>query len=152
MPTMLEQGLAFVAEAERMTNERDVDGIRTVFAPDGRWTVTIDGTIVHANGIDEIYRGWAAMCDFMEARRMFVSKSLVSVNERTIVNEWTGEVARRPNARGIEIWQLNGDGRAVDQRLYGFLDARPDSSRLQSLRMLTAYPGNALAFARSQRA
>ncbi len=38
----------------------------------------------------------------------------------------------------------------VDQRLYGFLDARPESSPVQGLRMLFAHPRTALAFARSR--
>jgi len=148
---MLEHAHAFVAEAQRMTNERDIDGIRKVFAADGRWTVTIDGAVISAQGIDEIHRGWAAMCRFMAARRMFVTKSLVSADEHTIVNEWTGQVAGRSNARGIEVWQLDLQGKVTNQRLYGFLDPRPDSSALQGLRMLASYPRTALAFARTRR-
>lgn len=141
---------AFVREAERMTNERDVDGIRKVFAKDGRWTVTIDGSVVEARGVDEIHRGWAAMCRFMTARRMFVAKALVAFDDRTIVNEWTGQVAGRRNARGIEVWQLDEHRKVTDQRLYGFLDPRPDSSLLQSVRMVVAHPRTAIAFAQAR--
>lgn len=91
---------AFVAEAERMTNERDVDGIRQVFAADGHQVATLDGLLVEA--------------------------------------------------RGIEVWQLDGAGMVVDQRLYGFLDARPESSPVQSLRKLVAHPLTAIAFARAK--
>jgi len=150
-PTLLERATAFVAEAERMTNERDIDGIRTVFAPDGHQTATIDGLVIDAQGLDEVHQGWAAMCRFMAARNMVVSKSLVTADEHTIVNEWTGSVAGRPNARGIEVWQLDEDGRVRDQRLYGFLDARPESSPVSNLRMLVAHPLSALAFARTRR-
>ena len=150
-PTLLERATAFVAEAERMTNERDVDGVRTVFAPDGQWTATIDGLVISAQGLDEIHQGWGAMCRFMAARNMIVAKSLVTTDEHTIVNEWTGSVAGRPNARGIEVWQLDEDGRVRDQRLYGFLDARPESSPVSNLRMLAAHPLTALAFARTRR-
>jgi hypothetical protein len=150
-PTLLERATAFVAEAERMTNERDIDGIRTVFAPDGHWSATMDGIVITAHGLDEIHEGWAAMCRFMEARNMIVAKSLVVADENTIVNEWTGSVAGRPNARGIEVWQLDENGRVADQRLYGFLDARPDSSLVSNLRMLLAHPLSALAFARTRR-
>jgi len=145
-----ERALAFVAEAERMTNERDVDGIRAVFAPDGHWTATMDGLVIEASGIDEIHRGWGAMCRFMAARRMYVAKTLVLADERTVVNEWTGEVAGRTSARGIEVWQLDDAARVSDQRLYGFLDARPDTSPVQNLRMLASHPLTALAFARTR--
>lgn len=59
---------AFIAEAQRMTNERDVDGIRTVFATDGHQTANLDGLLIEANGIDEINRAWGTMCAFMEKR------------------------------------------------------------------------------------
>jgi hypothetical protein len=146
----LERAKAFVAEAERMTNERDVDGIRAVFAPGGRWTSTIDGTVISAQGIDEIHRRWGAMCRFMAVRRMSVNKSLVTADLHTIVNEWIGEVAGRRSARGIEVWQLDEDGRVTDQRLYGFLDARPDADPLQNVRMLIAHPRTAIAAARTK--
>jgi hypothetical protein len=150
--TLVERATAFVAEAERMTNERDIDGIRTVFALDGHQTATIDGLVIDARGLDEVHQGWGAMCRFMAARNMVVAKSLVTADEHTIVNEWTGTVAGRPNARGIEVWQLDQDGLVRDQRLYGFLDARPDSSPVSNLRMLIAHPLSALAFARTRRA
>ena len=150
-PTVLERATAFVAEAERMTNERDIDGIRTVFAPDGHQSATIDGLVIDARGLDEIHQAWGAMCRFMAARNMLVAKTLVTADEHTIVNEWTGTVAGRPNARGIEVWQLDEYGRVREQRLYGFLDARPESSPVSSLRMLAAHPLSALAFARTRR-
>lgn len=149
-PTLTDRALAFVAEAERMTNERDVDGIREVFAPNGRQTATIDGLLIRAEGIDEVHRGWAAMCRFMAAREMYVAKTLVSADKHVIVNEWTGTVGGRESARGIEVWQLDDEGKVVDQRLYAFLDARPDSSPVQNLRMLVAHPRTAVTFARTR--
>jgi hypothetical protein len=148
--TLTERATAFVADAERMTNERDADGIREVFIPDGRWTATIDGLVIRAEGVDEIHRGWAAMCRFMAARRMFVTKTLVTADEHTVVNEWTGTVGGADSARGIEVWQLDDEGKVVDQRLYGFLDARPESSPVQNLRMLVAHPLTAIAHARAR--
>ena len=56
---------------------------------------------------------------------MFVSKTLVAADASTIVNEWVGEVAGKHTARGIEVWEL---------------DARPESSLVQDLRMLVAHP------------
>lgn len=67
------------------------------------------------------------MCAFMKKRRMYVEKTLVTADETTIVNEWVGVIAGKKTARGIEAWLV------VDQRLYGFLDARPESSPVQKL-------------------
>jgi hypothetical protein len=147
---LVESATAFVAEAERMTNERDVDGIRAVVSENAHQVATLDGLLIEAHGRDEIHRAWGTMCAFMEARRMFVTKTLVTADESTIVNEWTGEVAGRPTARGIEVWKLDGDGLVVEQRLYGFLDARPESSIVQNLRMLVAHPLTALGYARAR--
>ena len=133
-----------------MTNERDVDGIRAVVSEDAHQIATLDGLLVEAHGRDEIHRAWGTMCAFMEARRMFVTKTLVTADKTTIVNEWTGEVAGRRTARGIEVWKLDDDGLVVEQRLYGFLDARPDSSPLQNLRMLVAHPLTAIGYARAR--
>lgn len=140
----------FVAEAERMTNERDVDGVRDVFSEDAHQIATLDGLLIEARGIDEIHRAWGKMCAFMAARRMFVSKTLVTADSSTIVNEWVGEVAGRRTARGIEVWKLNEAGLVVEQRLYGFLDARPESSLVQNLRMLVAHPFTAVGYARAR--
>jgi hypothetical protein len=147
---LVESATAFVAEAERMTNERDVDGIRAVVSENAHQVATLDGLLIEAHGRDEIHRAWGTMCAFMEARRMFVTKTLVTADESTIVNEWTGEVAGRQTARGIEVWKLDGDGLVVEQRLYGFLDARPESSIVQNLRMLVAHPLTALGYARAR--
>ncbi len=147
---LVQSATAFVAEAERMTNERDVDGIRAVVSEDAHQIATLDGLLIEAHGRDEIHRAWGTMCAFMEARRMFVTKTLVTADATTIVNEWTGEVAGRQTARGIEVWKLDDDGLVVEQRLYGFLDARPESSPVQNLRMLVAHPLTALGYARAR--
>ncbi|WP_203337721.1 nuclear transport factor 2 family protein [Nocardioides limicola] len=147
---LVARATAFVAEAERMTNERDVDGIRAVFASDGHQSAVLDGLLIESHGIDEIHRAWGLMCAFMEKRTMFVDKSLVTADETTIVNEWIGTVAGKRAARGIEVWNLDREGLVVDQRVYAFLDARPESSPVQNLRMLLAHPLTATAFARAK--
>lgn len=138
----------FVAEAERMTNERDVEGVRTVYAPDATWVSTIDGIVMTAHGIEEIVTRWGLMCRFMQARRMYVHKQLVTSDDRTIVNEWTGSLRDRTAARGIEVWRFDDDGRVHDQHLYGFLNTGPDTGTLPGLRMLASYPLTALTFGR----
>lgn len=138
----------FVAEAQRITNERDVDSVLEVFAPRASWTTVTDGLVITAHGHDEIRARWRLMCRFMDARGLFVEKQLVSSDDRTIVNEWTGSLAGRTAARGIELWRFDDRGLVDEQRLYGFLNTGPDSDLLPSLRMLAAYPITALTFAR----
>jgi len=150
-PDLIDSATDFVAEAERMTNERDVDGVHAVFSHDAHQIATLDGLLIEARGIDEIHRAWGTMCAFMEARRMFVSKTLVAADANTIVNEWVGEVAGKHSARGIEVWEFNEAGLVVEQRLYGFLDARPDSSVVQNLRMLVAHPLTAIGYTLARR-
>lgn len=144
------EATAFVAEAERMTNERDVDGIRAIVGDDVHQLAIFDGMVIEARGRDEIHQAWGRMCAFMDARRMFVSKSVVTADENTIVNEWTGEVAGRPGVRGIEVWKFDAAGLVSEHRLYGFLDPRPETSVVQSLRMLLAHPGTALGYAKAR--
>lgn len=140
----------FVAEAERMTNERDVDGVRDVYAPDAHWTTVLDGTVIESHGIDEIHRDWGLLCAVMDRRGMFVRKHVVAADGNTIVNEWAGTVGGRSGPRGIEVWVRDDAGRVIKQHLYAFGDARPDSSAVQQLRMLIAHPLTAWAHARAR--
>jgi len=138
----------FVAEAERMTNDRDIAVIRDIFAPGAAWTTIIDGVVISAHGIDEIHQRWRVMCRFMQEREMFVRKRLVAANENTIVNNWTGRLAGSAAARGIEVWQFGPDGLVIDQHLYGFLNTGPDTAIKPNIRLLLSHPVNALTFAR----
>jgi hypothetical protein len=138
----------FVAEAERMTNDRDITALPDVFAAGGVWTTIIDGVVISAHGLDEINQRWRVMCQFMHQREMFVRKRLVAANDDTIVNSWTGRLAGSAIARGIEVWQFNPDGLVIDQHLYGFLNTGPDTAIRANVRILLAHPVNALTFAR----
>ena len=150
MTAVIADPAAFVNEAERMTNERDVDGVRTVFAPDGTMTATIDGLTMTAHGLDAIHEQWDVMCRFMQSRAMYVHKTLVSAGDRVIVNEWTGSLGGTTDARGIEVWELDDAGLVRSHRLYGFLNAGPATGVRPSLRMLASYPLSALSFARAR--
>jgi hypothetical protein len=140
----------FVADAERMTNDRDLSAIPGFFAPGGVWTTIIDGIVISANGIDEISQRWRVMCWFMQKREMFVRKRLVAANDNTIVNNWTGRLGGSASAvaRGIEVWQFGPDGLVIEQHLYGFLNAGPDTAIKPNIRLLLSHPVNALTFAR----
>lgn len=136
---------AFVAEAKRITNERDVAAISDVFAEDGSWTTVFNGLDKTVVGHDDIRARWQFICRFMTARRMRVAKQLVVCDSHTIVNEWTGTMGTRTEVRGIEIWQFSADGFVNSQRLYGFLNVGPEGNLGLNLRMLGAYPVTAAA-------
>lgn len=138
----------FVADAQRITNERDVDAVLDVFAPTATWTTVMDGLVITARGHAEIHARWGLMCRFMQARGLLVEKELVTSDDRTIVNEWTGSLAGRTEARGIEVWRFDDLGRVEEQHLYGFLNTGADTAVLPSLRMLASYPLTALTFGR----
>lgn len=140
----------FVADAERITNTYDVDAVRDVFAADAVMTSTIDGMVIRAEGIEEIRERWRQVCDFGRRRQLQVRKQVVVADDTTIVNQWEGSLSGRTDAHGIEVWRFDADGRVAEQRLYGYLNAAPDSSVVQNLRMLAAYPLTALTFARAK--
>ncbi|WP_024801089.1 nuclear transport factor 2 family protein [Nocardia sp. BMG51109] len=86
----------FVAAAQRITNSRDVEAVRSIFAPDAAWTIVIDGVVLSANGIDEIVRRWQLMARFLRSRNLIVAKRLITADERTLVNEWTSGPSAMP--------------------------------------------------------
>ena len=138
---------AFVADAQRITNERDVEAVRAVFAPDARQTVVLDGIVMTPHGVDEIVEQWRMTCDFMARRRLFVTKNVLSADGTTIVNDWTGRMGRRATPTGVEVWRFDENGLVSDHRLFCYLNVRDDRSVLQQLRLLLAYPVTALTYA-----
>ncbi|EFV14960.1 nuclear transport factor 2 family protein [Segniliparus rugosus] len=146
-PRLSSDPRGFVAEAERMTNARDIAAIRPIFGPEATWTSVIDGIVMTAAGHDEILRKWEVMCRFMDLREMFVRKTLVASGADVVVNEWTGVVAGRPNARGVEVWHFDASGRVDRQQLYGYLNTGPETGVARNARMFATSPITAAAFA-----
>ena len=142
---------AFVAEAERITNERDVDGAAAAYAEDARLETITDGAAESYGGREEIRRAWAGYLSAMEARGFVLRKRLVSVGGDTIVNEWEGTLGGRTHARGVEWWRFGDDERVIEHVLLSFLNVRPSSSPLARLRLASLYPATALSFLREQK-
>ncbi|MFI7529041.1 nuclear transport factor 2 family protein [Nocardia salmonicida] len=136
----------FVAEAQRITNTRDIAALRQIFADNAIWTSTIDGIVINAHGIGEIEDYWLLMCRFMQARKIFVRKELIAFDDGTLVSGWTGTGRGGSASRGVEVWKFDANGLIINQRADGFLNTAPDASLCQSLRLLATYPVNIATF------
>lgn len=142
---------AFVREAERITNERSLDALPKLYAPEAVFTSVTDGVATQARGVEEVLRAWRVSFAFLDAREFSLVKRLLVAGDGVLVNEWTGSLAGRTHATGIEVWRFDTAGLIVEHTLYSFLNTRPESSVLQRLRLLVSYPLTALAFRRAQR-
>ncbi|WP_265445464.1 DUF1348 family protein [Flexivirga meconopsidis] len=140
--------VAFVAEAERMTNERDVESIGNIFASDARWRCVIDGLATEDRGLVAIAQRWRLLCGFMSDRGLLVEKELVAVGENRVVNRWQGRTRGRARPMGTEIWTFNSAGLVEDQLLTGFLNPRSETSPAVLLGLAASQPVTALTFAR----
>ena len=143
---------AFVAAAERGINGRDLDATASVYSPDARLTSLTDGAIETYTGSDAIRRAWSGYLAAFADRGFRLEKQLLTAADDTIVNTWTGTLGGRTEARGIEYWRFDDDGRVREHEMYSYLNAKPSTSPLQRLRLMLAYPVTALAFLRRGRA
>jgi hypothetical protein len=142
---------AFIAAAERGINERDLDGTAAVYSADAFMQTFTDGAEESFRGAGEVRGAWQSYLQAMDARDFRLAKTIVSVTDDVICNEWTGTLGGRNESRGIEYWIFDGKGAVREHRLYTFLDVRPSTSPVQRARMGIAYPRTALSFLRAQR-
>ena len=142
---------AFVAAAERATNERDLEATVGVYAPTARLESLTDGAWERHQGIEEIKTAWKGYLAAMKSRGFWLEKTLTSAAGDTIVNQWVGGLGGRTDAQGIEYWRFDDEGRVREHRMYSFLNVKPSTSPLQRLRLTLAYPRTALTFLREQR-
>jgi nuclear transport factor 2 (NTF2) superfamily protein len=142
---------AFVAAAEKVTNERDAAGAAAVYAPDADLEMTTDGAVERYHGRDEIHRAWLAVLAALDRRRLLVSKELVNAGNGVIVNTWGGSLAGRTEARGVEMWRFDAAGLVREHRLYTFLSVRPSRHWLARLKFALAYPRTSVILLREQR-
>ena len=141
---------AFVASAERITNERAAHALPELYAPDAVFSAVTDGALSRAEGVDEIVETWETFFTFLAARSFRLYKRLLVAVDGMIVNEWSGSLGGRTHAIGIESWRFDGSGLISEHKLYSYLNARPARSLVQRLRLLVAYPFTAAAFLRAE--
>jgi hypothetical protein len=141
---------AFVAAAERATNERDLAAVEPLYSPDAELEVVTNGSVLSASGT-EVVEAWRTLFGFMERRRMRVAKQLVSSSDGVLVNRWTAAPGSGGGSSGVECWHFGSDGLVVEHQLDIHLDPRPERDLIQRLRLLIAHPRSAIAFLRASR-
>lgn len=131
----------FIAEAEAGFNAHDADRAAAGYAANATVEFIVDGTIDTIEGKADIHTAWKGIFEVIPNFRL--SKQIVSVQEKVIVNEWQGSIRKheRDVARGIEIWRFNSNGKVIHHRLYTFLSIRPSSSLKAKLFFGLRYPG-----------
>jgi ketosteroid isomerase-like protein len=142
---------AFVSEAERATNEYDLEGAASVYAQDAVMHSVTDGAEETHRGADAIRTAWDGYFEGMRATGFQLSKSLVSADGDTIVNSYDSSFGDGRKGRGIETWRFDDEGKVREHHMYSFFEVRPSSSLVQQLRLLISYPRIALAFLRATR-
>ena len=142
---------AFIAAAERGINNRDLPATVGVYASGARFEALTDGAEETYVGTDAIRRAWTGYLAAMEARGFRLDKRLLAASGDTLVNDWTGTLGGRTEARGIEYWRFDDEGRVYEHRMLSYLNVKPSTSALQRLRLALAYPLTALAFLRETR-
>ena len=141
----------FVAAAERGINERDLEATAGVYSAGARLTSLTDGALETYEGGSAIHGAWTGYLSAMRARDFRLAKRLLVAAGDTIVNTWTGTLGGRTDARGIEYWRFDEQGKVTEHQMYSYLNAKPSTSALQRLRLGLAYPATALAFLREGR-
>ena len=139
--------VSFVAEAQRITNQRDLPALDGLYAADAVFESITDGVFERFRGGDQAARAWEAI---FTAAPVTVEKTVLAVTDDTIVNDWVGTLRGRP-VRGLELWRFDGDGKVCEHRLCGSAVARPSTDGRAMLRALLNQPLTAVRLKLAQR-
>jgi len=150
-PALPADPVAFVATAEKITNDRDAAGAAAVYAPLADAEMITDGAVERYHGREHIQRAWQALLTALDQRGLYVSKALVTAGDGVIVNTWRGSLHGRTDARGLEVWHFDADGLVREHQLYSYLSVRPSTHWLARLKFALAYPRTAVTLLREQR-
>lgn len=118
---------AFVAEAQRVTNEADLAALDGLYATSAVFELTGDGIYERHVGGTHCTDAWKAMLAGT-AGRLRIEKSLVATTDDRIVNDWIGRVGRQ-TTRGVELWRFDRAGKVVHHQIFQTVAAR-DSREL----------------------
>lgn len=130
--------VAFVANAQRITNDAVVDDAVALFHPDCVAEWTFDGITSRYVGIDEIRRALTTTLGVFRDQQLAGRKVLVCSDERTIVNTWRGGFHGNDRQTGIEIWSFR-DGLVIHHEMAVYLHATSRWSPLGLLRQLRLF-------------
>ena len=145
-----EDPVAFVAEAQRMTNERDVDAVMTVYGPDPVLELVTEGAVERHAGAPEIRSAWSMLLGVFERRGVLVEKTVIAIDDGVIVNGWKS-VGAGPAMRGLEVWAFDDGARVVRHLAHTFIDVKPAASWHAQARVLLSAPRLALALGSARR-
>lgn len=137
---------AFVAAAERATNDRDLAAIMVIYASDPVLETLTDGAHEIHQGRAAVESAWRGYLGAMRAREFALRKDLLSAADGILVNEWHGAFGAGAPARGIETWRFDADGRVEAHALYTYSRVRPSTSLRQRACLLLNDPRLAVAF------
>jgi hypothetical protein len=112
--------VAFVAAAERITNEGAIDEALGLFHEDCVAEWVFDGMYERHEGIDAIGKALAATLAVGRDHQMSGRKTLECADGHTIVNTWRGGFGDEDRQFGTEIWTLR-DGLVVHHQMYLYL-------------------------------
>ena len=141
---------AFVAEAQRASNAGDLAALETMYAADAVFENTADGVFERYRGGPQVVAAWKALLTVSSGAGLDIRKTLLTVSDDWIVNDWAGTMGGRP-VRGIELWHFDADAKVVHHRTYSTLSALPSSSVRAKLRVLLNHPVFALRTLVAQR-
>lgn len=142
--------VAWVVEAERITNEADLRALDGLFSEDVVYENLSDGAFERYSGRAAAVAAWKALLTVSAQQGIRVQKTLWAADDNTIVNDWKGQVAGGRPIAGAEIWRFAPDGTVCQHRTFGSLSARPSRDMRAKLRVLLNYPMIALQLLRAQ--
>lgn len=140
---------AFIEEAERASNARDLEAVEPLYAPDATLISTTNSVRIEARGTEEIMKVWRTIMGFLDRRGYLVSKELLACADGVLVNRWRGHPDSPRDSAGIEVWRFDDEGRVAEHTLDIHLDPRDERTLIARGRLLASHPLDALAFLRS---
>jgi hypothetical protein len=102
-------------------------------------------------GAAEIRSALERLAADLAERGLVVHRSLVSASDDTITAEWEAVADGRVEAKGVEYWRFDAEGRVYEHRIYGHPSAEPVESPVARLRTALVHPRAAFALLRERR-
>lgn len=129
----------FAADIERITNDGLVDELLALFTPDAVADWIMDGAHDRHEGIEAIRKATIELVSVGKTLGLHVRKTVQCADQNSIVLTWTGGFGPANRQFGTEIWTFR-NGLVIRQQMYTYLDIRPSTSPLASLRLLGVSP------------
>ena len=103
------------------------------------------------HGLAEIRSGLDSWLRGGPGTQVEIRRTLVSVSEDSITDEWERFEDGALESKGLEYWRFNGDGLVYEHRVYGHRAVQPGPGLRERVRMALAHPAAGLALLRKRR-